>query len=131
MKLQFTHTVCLLLAIVAGAQEVRRPVDDAPTVKLAPLQLDFGSQPVGKASSPQTVTLTNSGTAPLTITDIIPSGIDFGETHNCGASLPPGADCTINITFTPATTGLRLGTLIVLDSVPSSPSRVALTGTGE
>ena len=130
MKLQFTRAVCLLLAIVAGAQEVRRS-DDAPTVKLAPLQLDFGSKPVGKASSPQTVTLTNSGTAPLTITDISPSGIDFGETHNCGASLPPGADCTINITFTPATTGLRLGTLIVLDSVPSVPSRVALTGTGK
>jgi hypothetical protein len=67
----------------------------------------------------------------LTITDIIPSGIDFGETHNCGTSLPPGANCTIDITFTPAIAGLRLGSLVVPDSVPGSPSRVALTGTGE
>lgn len=131
MKLWFTHAVCVLLTLGAGAQEIRRSGDDVPTVKITPAQLDFGPQPVGKASSPRTVTLTNAGTTPLTITDIIPSGIDFGETHNCGASLPPGGDCTIEITFTPATTGLRLGTLVILDSVPGSPSRVALTGTGE
>jgi hypothetical protein len=131
VKLGFTYAVCLLLAFGADAQEALRSTDDAATVKLTPLQLDFGSQPEGKASSPRTVTLTNAGIVPLTITDIILSGIDFGETHNCDASLPPGANCTIDVVFTPATTGLRLGTLVILDSVPGSPSRVALTGTGE
>jgi hypothetical protein len=131
VKLWFTNTVCVLLAFGASAQEIRRATDDAPTVKVTPLQLDFGTQPVGKKSSPQTVTLTNAGATPVTITDIIPSGIDFGETHNCGATLPPGAECTINITFTPAIAGSRLGALVILDSVPGSPARVALTGIGE
>ena len=130
MKIWFAHVVCVLLAFGAGAQEIHRPADDAPTVKVTPLQLDFGAQPVGKTSSPRTVTLTNAGATPVTITDIIPSGIDFGETHNCGATLPPGAECTINI-FTPAIAGSRLGALVILDSVPGSPARVALTGIGE
>jgi hypothetical protein len=37
---------------------------------------------VGVPSSPQTVTLTNSGAGALTIRSITPSG-DFAQTHNC------------------------------------------------
>ena len=37
----------------------------APAVSINPQSVSFGLQPVGTASAPQTVTVTNTGTAPL------------------------------------------------------------------
>jgi hypothetical protein len=103
----------------------------AVLVKITPPSLDFGNQPVGSVTQPQTATLANTGMTPLKITDIITSGIDFAQTNTCGQSLAPGATCTIQITFKPAITGPRLATLQVLDSAPSSPQSIPLTGTGK
>src|SRR5207253_2119659 len=41
-----------------------------PAVSLAPTSLTFGSQLVGTASAAQTATVTNTGTAPLTISSV-------------------------------------------------------------
>ncbi|PYV35157.1 MAG: hypothetical protein DMG22_03325, partial [Acidobacteria bacterium] len=51
-------------------------------------------------------------------------------TNNCGASVAVGANCTINVTFTPAATGTRSGTLTVTDNATNSPQTASLTGTG-
>src|SRR5205823_896534 len=78
---------------------------DPPAVSLSPTSLNFGNQNVGTTSAPQTVTLSNIGTATLSITSIgIENGdysSDFAETNNCGTSLAAGASCAINVTFTP------------------------------
>ena len=54
--------------------------------------------------------------------------LDFGSTNNCGASLAVGASCTINVTFSPKTTGARVGTLAVVD-LPSPGSACRSTST--
>jgi P pilus assembly chaperone PapD len=110
----------------------------APAVGLTPTSLTFGSQLLNTTSAAQTVTLTNTGTAPLTIISITASG-DFTETST-GASACPitppatplaaGANCTISVTFTPTATGARTGTLTITDSASGSPHTVGLTGTG-
>jgi hypothetical protein len=56
---------------------------------LSPTSLNFGNQSVGSTTSPQIVTLTNTGSEPLTISSIAASG-DFGETNACGSSLAAG-----------------------------------------
>jgi Abnormal spindle-like microcephaly-assoc'd, ASPM-SPD-2-Hydin/Beta-propeller repeat len=94
-----------------------------------PTSLTFVSQPVGASSTGAVVTLHNSGTTALTISSISAAG-DFAQTNNCGASLTGSMDCQITVTFTPAVTGNRTGTLSIADSSSGSPQTVSLSGTG-
>jgi len=102
-------------------------------VTLLPSNLNFGDQQVGTTSPPQVATLTNYGTQALTIHGIHitgPNHTDFAQTNNCGTSVPPGGNCTINVTFTPKHRGPRTATLDVYDNGGASPQTVALSGTG-
>jgi hypothetical protein len=59
---------------------------------------------LGKTSLPQTVTVTNTGTAAVTFTSITLGGAksaDFGQANDCGGSLLPAASCAIQVTYTP------------------------------
>ncbi len=98
-------------------------------VGLSPSSVTFASQGVGTTSAAQTVTLTNNGSVTLAITSITAS-TNFGQTNNCGTSLVSGAACTINVTFSPSTTGTLTGSISVIDNVAGSPQTVSLTGTG-
>ena len=103
-----------------------------PVAGVLPGTLTFTSQTVGTSSASQPVTLSNTGTAALSIADIAASG-DFSQTSTCGATLPAGATCPINVTFTPTTNGARTGTLTITDNtngVAGSTQTVSLTGMG-
>lgn len=101
----------------------------APAVCLSSTSLSFGNQFVGTSSQPQTITVTNCGTAMLAINSITING-DFTQTNVCPASLAAGASCTIQVTFTPTAMGTRTGTLCLTDNAPGSPQCINLTGTG-
>jgi Abnormal spindle-like microcephaly-assoc'd, ASPM-SPD-2-Hydin len=101
----------------------------SPTVSFSTNTLSFGDETVGTTSAPLPVTLTNSGTAPLTISGITASA-NFAETNNCGSTLAAAANCTINVTFTPTTSGALSGTISVTDNASGSPQTVSLSGTG-
>jgi len=105
----------------------------APALELSPFSLSFGNQPVGTASASQTVTLTNTSGATLSITGVSVTGAnagDFGQTSTCGSSLNSGASCTVTVTFTPAATGARSAAISIADSGAGSPHTVSLSGTG-
>ncbi len=101
----------------------------APAVSLSSTTLSFGDQAVGAPSPPQTVTLTNSGTAPLTISGIASTG-DYAQSNDCGTGVAVGGKCTIQVTFTPTTTGSRSGSVSITDNAAGSPQQIALTGNG-
>ena len=100
-----------------------------PSATLSPTSLTFASQNVGTTSAAQAITLSNGGTAALSISSIATSG-DYAQTNNCGTSLAAGANCTISVTFTPTASGTRTGTLTVTDNAANSPQTASLTGTG-
>jgi FG-GAP-like repeat/Abnormal spindle-like microcephaly-assoc'd, ASPM-SPD-2-Hydin len=105
----------------------------APAATLAPTSLTFAPQADGTTSSPQSVQLTNSGTAALAISTIAIAGTNAGEfaqTNNCDSSLAAGASCQINVTFTPTGMGARTAAISITDNAPSSPQMVPLTGSG-
>jgi hypothetical protein len=105
----------------------------APAVSLSPTSLAFASQPVGTNSTVQTITVTNTGNAPLSITGLAVTGTnanDFTETDTCGSSVPTGAQCTIAMIFTPSASGPRTATLRITDNANSIPQTVSLSGTG-
>lgn len=100
-----------------------------PAASLSQSSLSFGSIAQGNSSSAQSVTLTNSGTAALSITSIAASA-NFSETNNCGSNLAVGASCQVSVIFAPASAGAVAGSLTITDSAPGSPQTVNLSGTG-
>jgi len=100
-------------------------------MSLSTADLFFPSQTVGITSSPQIVTLSSGGDAPVQLTGIKVTG-DFAETSNCGSTVAVATTCQISVTFTPTTAGNRSGTLTISDTSPTIPTlTVALSGVGE
>jgi len=94
-----------------------------PAVTLAPAVLTFTT---ANSSVPQSVTLTNSGTADLVISSVVASG-NFTETDNCVTTLAVGATCTITVTFVPLVTG-STGGVTITDNASTSPQTLSLSG---
>jgi hypothetical protein len=100
-----------------------------PSVNLSRTSIAFATQTVATASAAQAVTLTNSGSAPLTVTQVASSPTpEFSATSNCVGTINAGASCTINVTFAPTAAGDRSGSLTITSNAGSSPNAVALTG---
>jgi hypothetical protein len=102
-------------------------------ISFNPSSVNFGNQQVGTTSTGQVITVTNTGTATLTISKVFLNGGNHNEFHqsnNCAASFAPGATCSITVTFTPAFTGTRTTNVSVTDNAPGSPQLVALSGVG-
>jgi hypothetical protein len=100
----------------------------SPSVAFSASSLTFGDEEEGSTSEPLLITLTNTGTAPLTITSIAASA-NFTETNTCGTTLAVGANCAINVTLAPSTTGSVSGTITFTDNAAGSPQTVSLKGT--
>ena len=105
----------------------------APAVSLSASALTFGSTIVGSSNTAPAVTLTNTGSGPLTITGIAITGTNatsFSETNTCGTSVAKGASCSITITFKPTAAGTLTASLGITDNAAGSPQKLTLTGTG-
>ena len=101
----------------------------APAVTLSPTGLAFGNQAINTTSAAQSITLTNSGTASLSLTSIVASA-PYAQTNTCTSSIAAGGQCTISVTFTPTATGSQPGTITITDNASGSPQTAALSGTG-
>jgi hypothetical protein len=100
-----------------------------PDISLSHSTLVFAAQSVGSTSPAQTITVSSSGDAPLTISDITTTG-NFSQTNTCvGVALAVGDTCTIDVVFSPTAAGTRTGTLTITDDTPTSPHVVNLSGT--
>jgi FG-GAP-like repeat len=100
---------------------------------VTPGTLAFGSQYLGSTSSSQTVTLSSTGSIPLTVSSISLTGAqagDYSESNNCGSSVGNGFGCQVNVSFAPGAAGSRSAVLSVSDNAGNSPQTVALSGTG-
>ncbi|HEX8997895.1 MAG TPA: N,N-dimethylformamidase beta subunit family domain-containing protein [Ktedonobacterales bacterium] len=108
----------------------------APAVSLSPANLTFASQTVNTTSAAQSITLTNTGNAALSISGIALSGTnagDFAQTNTCPSgtnTLAAGANCAISVTFTPTASGTRTASVTITDNASNSPQSVGLSGTG-
>jgi hypothetical protein len=93
-----------------------------PIADLSPNLLTFASQTVGTTSTPQMVTLTNTGTSALNITAIAASS-NFGKTNTCNTSLAAGGNCQIPVTFTTTATGSSAGSITITDNAAAARKR--------
>ena len=102
------------------------------TVSIVPSSASFGTVPIGSSSS-QTFTVTNRGSAAVTITASAISGIVF-SLGSSGTSLTvaAGQSATFNIAFKPSTTGTlsTSATLFIASSGSSTTTTsIPLSGT--
>ena len=108
----------------------------APSFSVNPLSLTFANQQPAVPSAPQTLTITNSGGAPManvgfSITGVAASSYSIAAT-TCGALLNDGSSCTVQIVFTPSATGAVAATLAISSSTPGvAPVSVPLNGSGQ
>jgi hypothetical protein len=116
---------------------------DTPSVTITPLvasahvtpaTLSFGAQSVNTLSGPQTVTVTNTGTVPLTVSQVAFAGASasdfFFGSWSCGGSIAPGSSCQLSVRFAPGGAGARVATLNIVSSDLAGPGSVQLDGTG-
>jgi hypothetical protein len=100
---------------------------------IAPTTLTFANQAVGTASQPQSLTITNSGTANGNIASVVLSDTsDFSTSNNCTSNLDnlsQGASCSIAITFHPTTAG-NITASAVITSNQAVPYTIPLSGVG-
>ncbi len=102
----------------------------APVMTLIPVSLSFPSQAISTASTTQSIQVTNTGNAPLTITQVVTSG-DFNETDNCaGPTIAVGASCSVQVMLLPSALGARIGVLTVYGNVAGGQATASLSGTG-
>lgn len=101
-------------------------------IAFSPASLAFGSVRGGQPGTAQTVTVTNTGDAPLNISGISFSGVGYTQTNTCSAPIAVGGTCviTVNTNFAKNTTGPFNSTLrVTSDAGTGSLSTVALTAT--
>jgi hypothetical protein len=107
-----------------------------PNISLSPTQVTFPAQPVGQTGSPLTLTISNTGGAPLSnigfqITGLSATSFSW-KTSTCGPTLNGGSACTVQVVFSPASAGQLTATLIVTSSTTGvTPVQVPLSGIGQ
>jgi hypothetical protein len=99
-----------------------------------PTALNFHKVPVGSASSPLTVTLSNGNAVPIAINGATISGKEAADysldASACGSSLEANSSCAIATTFTPSTTGERGAMLEITTGGAPGKINVRLRGAG-
>ena len=95
-----------------------------------PASVNFGDVVVGGINT-QTVTLTNTGTASVTISQASVTGAGFSIT---GLSLPvtlnAGQNVPFDASFAPTAIGFSLGNVNIVSNAANSPTNVPLSGNG-
>ncbi len=116
--------------VTSAAATLTVSATPAPAIQLSSSSINFGNAVIGSSLS-QALIITNSGTATLTITQIMESGAAFSVS---GYSLPlnvgAGLQTMITVTFLPTSAGPASGNISISSNAPTSPTSVSLSGTG-
>jgi hypothetical protein len=128
LRIEYTGLARATVVALRGLAEPRA------AATLSASGLSFAAQPAGSASTPQRVSLTNSGQAVLGLQSLRlsgPAADDFLLAGSCDASLQlaPGAQCTFEIRFAPAAAGPRIAELAA--PFDGGAISLALSGNGE
>ena len=99
------------------------------TAVLSATKLTFPKTPIGQTTS-LSVTLTNTGTATLNISNVALTGDFAVQSNTCGTQVLAGTNCAITVGFTPTAKASRTGILQLTDDAANNPQKVTLSGTG-
>jgi hypothetical protein len=105
------------------------PSGPAPIFGIDPPSLNFGSVNVG-SNAVLPVTVSNTGTADLTISNIVSSNAQFTFAPLSPVTIPAGGNQIFNVTFTPTSAGPKSGNITFTHNAAGSPGVLPVQGTG-
>jgi fibronectin type 3 domain-containing protein len=91
--------------------------------------VSFGNLTVG-SSTAQPVTLTDVGTANISISAVSVTGGGFSATGGLNVTLTPNQSVTVNVNFDPTGAGAAQGSLSISSNATNSLVQLGLSGTG-
>lgn len=95
-----------------------------------PSSAAFSSVTTGTSNS-QTVSLTNNGSATVTISSVTVTGAGFSTTGiTAPVTIAAGKAATFNAVFGPSSAGSVTGDITLVSNAPNSPLSIPLSGTG-
>ncbi len=111
-------------------------VGRSPIAVVNPTTVDFGKHLPDAPKATKTVTVTNTGSAPLVITTVVVNDtthpgakIDYTlDFSDCLAATPIGGSCIIKVSFVGHKVGIRDAVLIITDNTPAGLTSVVLKG---
>ncbi len=119
--------------IDAGEVDARPDAALPPAqLSISPLTSDFGTVTVGQTSGSMSFTVTNTGGSPsgsLSAQIMGAGAANFSVETNTCTVLAANATCTVAVSFSPASAGMKTGNLIV-SGTPGGSVSVALDGRG-
>ena len=117
--------------LVQGHHPDWEPAAAGPALVVVPLSLAFGNVPVGRSSA-QPFSITGTGAATLTVTDIASDTPVFtvATTPAPPFELPPDLSQTVTVTFTPTVEGPQTADITITHSAVGGPVIVTASGTG-
>jgi hypothetical protein len=123
--------------VVAGDNSVRTKTVKGVGVKaqfsVSTESVAFGKVERNSGSTPQTVTIKNTGTVALPITATSlggPNEHQFSQSNDCPAELGVGKTCASTIVFRPTDQGQKTATLTVWAKGGAAEKKIAISGTG-
>lgn len=117
-------TVIFTIAALLGASAA-----SAQNMKLSATTISFGNIYAG-AYANKALTITNTGTKQLIVTNVSVSGTGFSRSAlNLSATVPPAKSISFQVLFAPSSVGNDSGTVTVHDNASSGAATVALRGT--
>ncbi|HEX7574548.1 MAG TPA: choice-of-anchor D domain-containing protein, partial [Bacteroidota bacterium] len=100
----------------------------APAFSVNRKTVPFGSVVIA-TGKPDSVSVTNTGTAALVISSVTSTNTRFTVNPAAG-TIQPGAKSTFRVTFTPTLNGVQNGNIVFVHNAPTARDTVAVSGTG-
>jgi hypothetical protein len=103
-------------------------------ITVAPMMMSFPVTIIGTTSMEQTLTVTNTGAAPLTGLTLSVAGTNASDFLTSGAPpmmVPNGQSATFKVSFKPTGNGARSGIIVVNAAGLMAPTQVKVDGTGK
>ncbi|MEK8017723.1 MAG: S8 family serine peptidase, partial [Candidatus Parabeggiatoa sp.] len=112
------------------ALERLAPSADEPNIEVTPTSHNLGNVILGDSST-VTVTISNTGNSDLEIGRISLGSADFSSENCYNTTVAVGKNCTVTVTFTPDTDGVKTTKLSIHSNDPDiAVTEVSLTGKG-
>ena len=117
-------------ALTGKSSSGGKPESGSPAISVTPSSASFGNVTVNTDAT-QTMKLSNTGTADLSISKATVTGTGFSMSGLAApATVAAGASMNFTIAFKPTAAGPGTGSLSITSDAGSSPVMINLTGTG-
>ncbi|CAN7298386.1 choice-of-anchor D domain-containing protein [Pseudoduganella sp. LjRoot289] len=106
-----------------------------PTIAVSATSVNFGALLVNAPSGTQTITVSNSGQAPLSFTSISLGGANsgfftLGGTCATAAPVAAGGSCTVTVQAMPTAAGAFSGSISLVSNAGNGNATIGLSGSG-